>query len=69
MIKPYVIAVAVFVLTTAASANPIDKRFQHPSSGVPNAVAAVPEPAAWSLMFTGMFGIGLVLRRRSRVPA
>ena len=70
MLKPTILltAAAVLSLSTAASANPVDKRFLH-TRPVPNGIAAVPEPAAWSLMLVGMFGVGIALRRRTGTSA
>ena len=33
------------------------------------AVASVPEPATWATLLTGLVALGLVLRRRPRIPA
>jgi len=43
--------------------------FSYTVDGVPNAPAAVPEPATWATMVAGFLGMGWMLRRRKAAPA
>ena len=54
---------SIFTTTTTTNTDLLTQVYE--LDGVPAVVASVPEPAAWTVVVAGLFGLGFLLRRRN----